>query len=58
MVLKTKSDDVDKILFPNEMDSMNPMNGHIGEQLIGLIPQFTEWFQSTLQIIQSEAAFL
>ncbi len=58
MVFKTKSDDVDKIIFSDEVNSMNLMNGQIGEQPISLIPDFSEWFQGALQIIQGESAFL
>ena len=58
MVFKTKSDDVDKILFPDEVDSMNPLNGQIGEQPIGLIPDLSERFKRTFQVIQGESAFL
>ena len=58
MVFKTKSDDVDKILLSDEVDSMNPLNGQIGEQPIGLVLDFSERFKSTLQVIQGESAFL
>ena len=58
MVFKTKSDDVDKILLTDEVNTIYPMNGQIGEQPIGFIPDFFERFKRTLQVIQGESTFL